>query len=82
MLFIYIDITSDEFQATSLFQTLLETVYMPLSYQYNTITNIPEDLALSKYIKKYLKPTRLLKNFSIQRRSLRLPYPIQVVLYL
>ena len=63
MLFIYIDITSDEFQATSLFQTLLETVYMPLSYQYNTITNIPEDLALSKYIKKIFKTHTAFEKF-------------------
>lgn len=54
MLFIYIDITSDEFQSTSFFPTLLETVYMPWSHYYNTISNIPESLALSKYIKKFL----------------------------
>lgn len=55
MVFIYIDITTDEFQSASFFPTLLETVYMPLSYRYNTITNIPESLALSKYIKKIFK---------------------------
>lgn len=55
MLFIYIDITSDEFQSTSFFPTLLETVYMPWSHHYNTISNIPESLALSKYIKKIFK---------------------------
>lgn len=55
MLFIYIDITADEFQSTSFFPNLLETVYLPLSHHYNTITNIPENLALSKYIKKIFK---------------------------
>ena len=63
MLFIYLDITSDEFQSTCFFQTLLETVYIPLSYQYNTITNIPENLALSKYIKKIFKTHRAFDNF-------------------
>lgn len=66
MLFIYIDITSDEFQATSFFQTLLETVYMPLNHQYNTVTNIPESLALSKYIRKIFKThTAFEKVFNI-----------------
>lgn len=55
MLVIYIDITADEFQSTSFFSTLLETVYMPLSYHYNSITNIPESLALSKYVNKIFK---------------------------
>lgn len=54
-LFIYIDVTSDEFQSTSFFTTLFETVYMPLIHHYNTVTNIPENLALSKYIKKIFK---------------------------
>ena len=58
MLFIYIDITPDEFQSTSFFTTLLETVYMPLTHRYNTITNIPESLALSKYTKKIFKTHR------------------------
>lgn len=55
MVFVYIDITTDEFQSTSFFPTLLETVYMPLRHHYNTITNIPENLSLSKYIKKIFK---------------------------
>jgi len=63
MVFIYIDITPDEFQSTSFFPTLLETVYMPLSYHYNTITNIPENLALSKYIKKIFKAHRSFEKF-------------------
>lgn len=63
MMFIYIDITPDEFQSTSFFQTLLETVYMPFSYHYNTITSIPESLALSKYIKKIFKVHRSFENF-------------------
>lgn len=54
-LFIYIDITADEFQSTSFFSTLLETVYLPLKHHYNTITNIPDNLALSKYTKKIFK---------------------------
>lgn len=63
MMFIYIDITPDKFQATSFFQTLLETVYMPLSYRYNTITNIPENLALFKYIKKIFRAHRSFEKF-------------------
>lgn len=63
MIFIYIDITPDEFQSTSFFPTLLETVYMPFSYHYNTITNIPESLALSKYIKKIFKAHRGFEKF-------------------
>lgn len=63
MVFIYIDITPDEFQSTSFFPTLLETVYMPLSHKYNTITNIPESLALSKYIKKIFKSHRGFEKF-------------------
>ncbi len=63
MVFIYIDITPDEFQSTSFFPTLLETVYMPLDYHYNTITNIPESLALSKYIKKIFKAHRSFEKF-------------------
>lgn len=55
MLYIYIDITPDEFQSTSFFPTLLDTIYMPLSHNYQSITNIPEELALSKYIKKIFK---------------------------
>ena len=62
-IFIYIDITPDEFQSTSFFQTLLETVYMPLDYRYNTITNIPENFALSKYIKKIFKMHRNFERF-------------------
>ena len=61
--FIYIDITPDEFQSTSFFPTLLETVYMPLTYHYNTITNIPESLALSKYINKIFKAHRNFDKF-------------------
>lgn len=61
--FIYIDITPDEFQSTSFFPTLLETVYMPLSHHYNTVTNIPESLALSKYIKKIFKAHRGFEKF-------------------
>ena len=63
MIFIYIDITPDEFQSTSFFPTLLETVYMPFSYHYNTITNIPESLALSKYVKKIFKAHRSFEKF-------------------
>lgn len=63
MIFIYIDITPDEFQSTSFFPTLLETVYMPFSYHYNTITNIPESLALSKYVKKIFKTHRSFEKF-------------------
>ena len=63
MMLIYIDITADEFQSTSFFQTLLETVYMPFSYHYNTITNIPESLSLSKYIKKIFKSHRGFEKF-------------------
>lgn len=63
MVFIYIDITPDEFQSTSFFPTLLETVYMPLSYHYNTITNIPESLALTKYIKKIFRAHRSFEKF-------------------
>lgn len=63
MLLIYIDITEDEFQSTSFFPTLLETVYMPFSYHYNTIINIPESLCLSKYISKIFKSHRSFSNF-------------------
>ena len=63
MVFIYIDITPDDFQSTSFFTTLLETVYMPLNYHYNTVTNIPESLALSKYIKKIFKAHRSFEKF-------------------
>jgi len=63
MVFIYIDVTSDEFQSTSFFPTLLETVYMPVKHHYNTITNIPENLALSKYIKKIFKNHRGFEKF-------------------
>lgn len=63
MMLIYIDITPDEFQSTSFFPTLLETVYMPLTYHYNTISNIPENLALLKYIKKFLRLKKILKSF-------------------
>lgn len=63
MIFIYIDITPDEFQSTSFFPTLLETVYMPLSYHYDTITNIPESLSLSKYINKIFKSHRSFEKF-------------------
>ena len=63
MMLIYIDITPDEFQSTSFFPTLLETVYMPLTYHYNTISNIPENLALLKYIKKIFKTQKILKSF-------------------
>lgn len=63
MIFIYIDITADEFQSTSFFPTLLETVYMPFSYHYDTITNIPESLSLSKYISKIFKTHRSFEKF-------------------
>lgn len=63
MIFIYIDITPDEFQSTSFFPTLLETVYMPFSYHYNTITAIPENLSLSKYIKKIFKVHKNFEKF-------------------
>ena len=63
MIFIYIDITADEFQSTSFFSTLLETVYMPFSYHYDTITNIPESLSLSKYISKIFKSHRSFEKF-------------------
>lgn len=63
MIFIYIDITADEFQSTSFFPTLLENVYMPLSYHYDTITNIPESLSLSKYINKIFKSHRSFEKF-------------------
>lgn len=62
-MFIYIDITADEFQSTSFFPTLLETVYMPFCHHYNTITNIPENLALSKYIKKIFKTHTSFEKF-------------------
>lgn len=55
MVFIYIDITTDDYQSTSFFPTLLETVYMPISHHFNTVSNIPENLALSKYVKKIFK---------------------------
>ena len=55
MLYIYIDITSDEYQSTSFFSDILEAVYMPVNHRYNTITNVPEGLALCKYIKKMFK---------------------------
>lgn len=60
---IYIDITVDEFQSTSFFPLLLETVYMPFSYHYNTITNVPESLSLSKYINKIFKSHRGFEKF-------------------
>ena len=63
MIFIYIDITADEFQSTSFFSTLLETVYMPFSYHYDTITNIPESLSLSKYISKIFKSHTSFEKF-------------------
>lgn len=63
MIYIYIDITPDDFQSTSFFPTLLETVYLPLNHHYNTITNIPESLALSKYIKKIFKTHAGFENF-------------------
>lgn len=62
-IFIYVDITTDEFQATSFFSTILETVYMPLIHHYNTITNIPENVALSKYIKKIFKTHKSFEKF-------------------
>lgn len=55
MLFIYIDVTTDEYQSTSFFPNLFETVYMPMTHHYNTISNIPESLALSRYVKKIFK---------------------------
>lgn len=55
MLYIYIDIVPDDFLATSFFPLLLETVYLPLTHRYNTVTNIPENFALAKYIKKIFK---------------------------
>ena len=55
MVCIYIDIIPDDFQSTSFFPALLETVYLPLIHRYNTVTNIPESYALSKYIKKIFK---------------------------
>lgn len=63
MLFIYIDITADEYQSTSFFQSLFETVYMPFGYHYNTITNVPESLSLSKYINKIFKSHRGFEKF-------------------
>ncbi len=63
MLVIYMDITTDEFQSTSFFPALLETVYMPLSHHYNTITNIPESLALSKYVKKIFRTHTSFESF-------------------
>ena len=63
MFFIYVDITPDEFQSASFFTTLLETVYMPLSHHYNTVTNIPETLALSKYTKRIFKTHRGFEKF-------------------
>lgn len=63
MLLIYIDITTDEFQSTSFFPTLLETTYLPLSHHFHTITNIPENLALSKYIKKIFRTHKGFEKF-------------------
>lgn len=63
MLYIYIDITPDEFQSTSFFPTLLDTIYMPLNHRYHSITNIPEELALSKYIKKIFKAYKGFERF-------------------
>lgn len=53
--FIYIDITADEFQASSFYSSLLETVYFPMTHRYDTISNIPESFSLSKYVKKLFK---------------------------
>lgn len=55
LLFVYIDITPDEFQASSFFATLIETVSFPIKHHYNTITNIPEEFSLSKYIRKIVR---------------------------
>ena len=33
MICIYMDITTDEYQSTAFFQSLLETVYLPITYQ-------------------------------------------------
>ena len=63
MIFIYIDITTDEYQSTSFFPNLLETVYMPMTHRYNNISNIPENLALSKYVKKIFKTHNGFENF-------------------
>lgn len=62
-LYIYIDITPDEFQSTSFFSTILETVYMPFIHRYHSVTNIPEGLALSKYTKKIFKAYKGLDKF-------------------
>ena len=54
-LYIYFDVTQDEFQAASFFGSLIETVYLPLVHRYRTITSIPSQFSLSKYIKKIIR---------------------------
>lgn len=59
---VYIDIVDDEFQANSLFASLIENVYFPMCHRRANVTNISTELALSKYIKKILKRQKGFKN--------------------
>lgn len=55
---LYIDITPDEYQSTAFFSSLIETSYLPFTHHYNTITNVPKRLSLSRYIKRIVKKYR------------------------
>ena len=60
--FVYFDATADEHQASSFFNTLIESVYMPISHRYNTITNIPVTFSLSKLVNKIVRKNKMFEN--------------------